>query len=315
MAEAPVTLLRIGELSRRLGISEHVLRAWERRYGIPAPVRSDGGYRLYTSADEARIRRMQTHITDGLSAAQAARATLTEHPSTTSPATSGGASGTGPAATVEALALALDAFDEPTAQAALDRLLSDYTVESVLRDLLLPYLRRLGERWESGEISVAHEHFASNLLRGRLTNLARGWGNGNGPAAVLACAPGEQHDLPLLMLGIALNRLGWRIVYLGGDTPIDVLGQVAERGRPVLVVLALTNPQRLRGHREHLTQLADTFSLAIAGAGATSSLARQTGAQLLTADPVTAAEQIHHQRDQESNAEHHAPAGLARMPE
>ena len=297
MGEQPVALLRIGELSRRLGVSEHVLRAWERRYGLPVPVRSDGGYRLYSPADETRIRRMQAHIARGLSSAEAARAALAEQPSTSSAGTAEVSSPAGLPAAAEALALALDDFDEPAAQAALDRLLSDYTVETVLRDVVLPYLRRLGERWASGEVSVAHEHFASNLLRGRLTSLARGWGNGNGPTAVLACAPGEQHDLPLLMLGITLSRLGWRIVYLGADTPLDVLDHVAVGDRPDLVVLTLTDPQRLDKHTEHLTQLADTLPLALAGPGATSTLAKQTGAQQITADPVTAAEHIHGERE------------------
>jgi DNA-binding transcriptional MerR regulator len=299
MTEHPVTLLRIGELSRRVGVSEHVLRAWERRYGLPVPVRSEGGFRLYSPADEARIRRMQTHIADGLSSAQAAQAALAEDPSTFPAGTAGGPSLRGPGAAATALTLALDSFDEPTAQSAIDRLLSDYTVETVLRDVLLPYLRQLGERWASGAISVAHEHFASNLLRGRLTNLARGWGNGNGPTAVLACAPGEQHDLPLLMLGITLSRLGWRIVYLGVDTPLEDLSQVAVRSRPDLVVVALTDPQRLSRHLTHLTELAAALPVAIAGAGATSGLAEQTGAQLITTDPVTAAELIHGERDRD----------------
>lgn len=293
MSEQPVPLLRIGELSRRVGVSEHVLRAWERRYGLPVPVRSEGGFRLYSPADEARIRRMQAHIAHGLSSAQAAQAALAEEPATSPAGTDGGPSFPGPGAAAKALALALDSFDEPTAQAAIDRLLSDYTVETVLRDVLLPYLRQLGERWASGEVSVAHEHFASNLLRGRLTSLARGWGNGNGPTAVLACAPGEQHDLPLLMLGITLSRLGWRIVYLGVDTPLDVLSHVAVQARPDLIVLALTVPQRLNEHVTHLTELAASLPLALAGAGATSTLAEQTGARLITSDPVTAAENIH----------------------
>jgi MerR family transcriptional regulator, light-induced transcriptional regulator len=302
MAEQPVTLLRIGELSRRVGVSEHVLRAWERRYGLPVPVRSEGGYRLYSPADEARIRRMQTHIANGLSSAQAAQAALAEEPSTSPADTIGDWPNFGPGGAAKVLTLALDSFDEPTAQAAIDRLLSDYTVETVLRDVLLPYLRQLGDRWASGEISVAHEHFASNLLRGRLTNLARGWGKGNGPTAVLACAPGEQHDLPLLMLGITLSRLGWRIVYLGVDTPLEVLSQVAIQGRPDLIVVALTDPQRLHRHVTHLTQLADTLPLAIAGAGATSSLAEKTGAQLITTDPVAAAEHLHGARGQDGSA-------------
>ena len=296
MAEQPVTLLRIGELSRRLGVSEHVLRAWERRYGLPVPVRSEGGFRLYSPADEARIRRMQMHIAHGLSTAQAARAALAEEPSAAPTDATDGSALTGHAAAAEALALALDSFDEPTAQAALDRMLSDYTVETVLRDVLLPYLRQLGERWANGDARIAHEHFASNLLRGRLTSLARGWGNGNGPTALLACAPGEQHDLPLLMLGITLSRLGWRIVYLGVDTPLKDLSLVAVRGRPDLVVLALSDPERLRGHLEPLTRIADTFPLALAGAGATSALAEQIGAQRITMDPVTAAEHIHGER-------------------
>jgi len=69
-------LLRIGELSRRLGISGHVLRARESRYGLLQPVRSPRGFRLYSEADEPRIRRRRAYLADGLSAAEAARAAL-----------------------------------------------------------------------------------------------------------------------------------------------------------------------------------------------------------------------------------------------
>src|ERR1700757_4060477 len=71
-------LLRIGELSRRLGVSDHVLRAWESRYGLLKPVRSAGGFRLYSEADALRVRQMQAHLAHGLSAAEAARAVLGE---------------------------------------------------------------------------------------------------------------------------------------------------------------------------------------------------------------------------------------------
>ena len=76
--ETSSAVLRIGELARRVGVSDHVLRAWERRYGLLRPVRSPGGYRLYSDADERRIRRMQAHLAAGLSAAEAARAALSE---------------------------------------------------------------------------------------------------------------------------------------------------------------------------------------------------------------------------------------------
>ena len=94
----------------------------------------------------------------------------------------------------------------------LDRLLSDFWLTSVLRDVLIPYLAELGERWEHGTVSVAQEHFASNVIHGRLAGLARGWGSGHGPRAVLACPPGELHDLALMVFGIVLNRRG------GGST-------------------------------------------------------------------------------------------------
>src|ERR1700730_15606962 len=172
-------VLRIGELSRRLGVSDHVLRAWESRYGLLQPARSAGGFRLYSEADESRVRRMQGHLAHGPHRAAPAASELPG-----------------------ALRQALDAFDEPAAQAALDRLVSDLSLTTVLRDVVLPYLTELGERWASGTASVAQEHFASNLIRGRLAGLARGWGNGHGPRAVLACPPGELHDLAPMGFGV-----------------------------------------------------------------------------------------------------------------
>jgi DNA-binding transcriptional MerR regulator len=185
--------LRIGELSRRLGVSGHVLRAWESRYGLLQPARSAGGFRLYSEADELRVRRMQAHLARGLSAAEAARAVLGED----DPARAGASWAEphrAPATASElpgALRQALDAFDEPAAQAILDRLMSDLSLPALLRDYLVPYLAELGERWQRGTASVAQEHFASNVIRGRLAGLAQGWGSGHGPHAILACPPGS----------------------------------------------------------------------------------------------------------------------------
>ena len=105
---------------------------------------------------------------------------------------------------------ALEAFDEPRAQAVFDELLSMATVDGLLSEVLMPYLHDLGDRWERGEISVAQEHVASNILRGRLLGLARGWGRGAGPRALLACPEGERHDLGLIAFGLALRERGWR---------------------------------------------------------------------------------------------------------
>ena len=284
-------MLRIGELSRRLGVSDHVLRAWERRYGLLRPVRSAGGFRLYSEADLDRVRRMQTHLAQGLSAAEAARAALDgDAPAGIGTGVGSGAAGLGEAA--GALARALEGFDEPGAQAVLDRLLSTLTLETVLRDVVLPYLRDLGDRWERGAATVTQEHFASNVLRGRLANLGRGWGHGRGPRAVLACPPDELHDIALLAFGVVLNRNGWRIGYLGADTPLADLIRLAGATRPDLVVLAATRPERFAAVTTDLTRLVGIAPLAIAGTGATPELAEAVGAHLLSGDPVTAAEQL-----------------------
>jgi DNA-binding transcriptional MerR regulator len=284
-------LLRIGELSRRLGVSDHVLRAWEGRYGLLQPVRSAGGFRLYSEADALRVRRMQAHLADGLSAAEAARAVLGQDSRA-----DGRAAGTDRVPTTEselsvALRQALDAFDEPAAQAVLDRLLSDLSLTAVLRDVVLPYLTELGERWERGTASVAQEHFATNVIRGRLAGLARGWGNGHGPRAVLACPPGELHDLALMVFGIVLHRSGWRIDYLGMDTPVAELTRTVDARRPALVVVAATLPETLGPLAAQLTALAQRAPLALAGAGATPEIASTVGARLMMRDPVTEAEQ------------------------
>jgi MerR family transcriptional regulator, light-induced transcriptional regulator len=278
-------VLRIGELSRRLGVSDHVLRAWESRYGLLQPVRSAGGFRLYSEADALRVRRMQAHLAHGLSAAEAAQAVLGED-GRAGPHRVRPAAGELPGA----LRQALDAFDEPAAQAVLDRLVSDLSLTTVLRDVVLPYLTELGERWERGTASVAQEHFASNVIRGRLAGLARGWGNGHGPRAVLACPPGELHDLALMVFGIVLNRNGWKIDYLGMSTPVDELTRAVDARRPDLVVLAATLPENLEPLAAQLTVLAQRAPLALAGAGATAEIAAAVGARLLTGDPVTAAE-------------------------
>jgi DNA-binding transcriptional MerR regulator len=285
-------LLRIGELSRRLGVSDHVLRAWESRYGLLQPVRSPGGFRLYSEADELRIRRMQAYLADGLSAAEAARAALSGGadvaPGRQTEAHLAASAGSEPSA---ALRQALDALDEPAAQAVLDRLLADLSLPAVLRDVVMPYLADLGERWQRGTANVAMEHFASNLIRGRLAGLARGWGSGHGPQALLACPPGELHDMALMVFGIALNRNGWRIGYLGTSTPVEELERAVDATHPDLVVLAATLPGTLEPLRPELASLARRAPLALAGAGATPQIASAVRARLMAGDPVTEAGQ------------------------
>jgi DNA-binding transcriptional MerR regulator len=268
-------------------VTPELLRAWEQRYGLLRPARSDGGFRLYSPQDEHRVATMRSHLEQGLSAAEAARITLDQE------------SAPAPAAELPVLALgasalraALDRLDESAAHAAIDGLLSSFSVETVLREVVMPYLRELGDRWERGEASVAQEHFASQVLRGRLLGLARGWDRGPGPRALLACMPGEQHDLGLVVFGLGLRDHGWRITFLGPDTPLDTLSDTATTLQPDAVVLAATTSDRFESGRPALRRLARAVPLWVAGAGATPDVAMATGAQLLDLNPLDGAERV-----------------------
>jgi len=275
--------LRIGEFSRRVGVSPELLRAWETRYGLLRPERSGGGLRLFSEQDERRVGLMLENLDTGMPAAEAARLAI------------GGrihGANKGPRASAEierALSDGVEALDEPMTQAALDRLLDAFALPQALSEVILPFLHRLGERWAATEVNVAQEHFASNIIGGRLRTLASGWGDGVGPRAVLACQPGERHDLGLLCFGLALRERGWRITYLGADTPLRDVAAVCGELEPAIVVLCAVKPERFRRHAEEILGLGTQARVAIGGAGATRTLAGQLGVELLEADAVVAA--------------------------
>ena len=264
-------------------MSPELLRAWERRYGLLQPTRSNGGLRLYSPDDLLRVQVMQQHLADGYAAAEAAAlASQTAGHVDEKLAT--------PSAKDE-LAAALASFDDGAAHAAFDALLAQLSIDALLRDVIVPYLHEIGEGWERGEVSIAQEHFASTLLRGRLLGLARGWGRGMGPIAVLACAPGEQHDLGLLAFGLALRARGWRIVYLGTDTPIASVADAARACSPAAVIVSAVDPRVLRRHAGELRQLAGDATLYLGGAGAAKTRLDGDFARL-TGDPVDEAEEL-----------------------
>jgi MerR family transcriptional regulator, light-induced transcriptional regulator len=277
--------LLIGEVARRAGISPGLLRAWERRYGMLRPVRSAAGYRLYSREDAERVRAMVDMVEAGVAPNQAARALRSPPPEPAATSTDAA-----PGSERAALAAALDRYDEASAQTAFDRLLSTYSVPAILTGVVLPYLRDLGERWSRGEVTVSQEHFASNLIRGRLLGLARGWDAGGGPRAVLACPAGERHDIGLIAFGLALRAQGWRITYLGPDTPVESIADAAARLRPDALVLAVSAPERLTAIPASLA--VPGMRLAVGGPGATSDHVGRLHALPLDRDPFRAAAQL-----------------------
>ena len=274
--------LRIGEFARRVGVTPELLRAWESRYGLTRPVRSPGGFRLYTAADAARVERMRRGLDEGLSAAEAARAALEdERPS----------EGLLEDAAARLLAAIRD-YDEAAAHSVLDESLAAFGLEPVLREVLMPTLRRVGDGWARGEMEISQEHFASNLIRGRLLALGRFWGRGGGPLALLACAPGETHDITLLAFALVLRSYSWRILFLGADTPLATLTQTAETTKPALAVVSSFDPSLLEAQAAPLRRLARLVPLALAGPGATDELCARLGARRLNGDLVAAAAEV-----------------------
>jgi MerR family transcriptional regulator, light-induced transcriptional regulator len=273
---------RIGEFARRVGVTPELLRAWEQRYGLLRPVRTPGGFRLYGEEDAERVARMRQALDEGLSAAEAARMAL-EAPSS-------------PDGLIDdartRLMRAIESYDEAGVQTALDDGLAAFGLEAFVRDLILPTLTAVGRGWEQSNVEISQEHFASNLIRGRLLSLARLWGRGSGPLALLACAPGEQHDISLLAFGLILRSHGWRILYLGADTPLPTLEDTARTTGPVVIVLVTFDPALINAEGAALRRLARTAPLFLSGPGSTPDLTGRLRVRRLDGDLIEAAHQV-----------------------
>jgi len=287
---------RIGELSRRVGVSPELLRAWERRYGLLRPQRSRSGQRLYTEADEQRVALMLGHMDAGYTPAVAARLAVQPGGAPAAPPAGREPAPAAPPAHLAALAAelraALDGLDEAGAESAVDRLLAGYALDTVLRDAVLPLLADVGDRWARGEVSVGQEHFSSAVIAGRLHALARGWDAGTGPRAVLACPSDERHDLGLLCFALALRGRGWRVCYLGADTPATAIADVSAQLDAELIVIAAARAEPLVGVADQLAAIAAGRRTCIGGRGASAALAERLGAERLPDDPIAAADLV-----------------------
>jgi DNA-binding transcriptional MerR regulator len=286
-------MIRIGELARRAGVPSTTLRAWERRYGVVTPQRAESGYRLYSPGDERRLRSMVALIESGMAPAEAAdrvrekdlsRAKSRNHSELES--------GSAVVEMREELIEALLEFENTGSERVLDRAISALSTDAFVGDLVLPALKEIGERWSRGDVTVGQEHFASNMLRGRLLGLARGWDGGDGNLALLACPPGEYHDIGLIGFGLALRARGWRITFLGADTPIESIVSCAqEMEAAVVVVYSMAAPLAASVEAE-LGRIAALAPLLLAGSGVDPELADRLGATQLAADPLLAADSL-----------------------
>ena len=163
---------------------------------------------------------------------------------------------------------ALVDLDDGVALEVLQRERARLGLDGLVGDLVVPVMRQVGLGWERGEVSVAQEHLATQLVRSALDRMADGWGTGDGPQAWLACPPRELHDLPLLAYGLLLRERGWRVRFFGASTPLHDLRRSMRVHRPEVVVVSGDDPTRLRASRVALDLIAADAVLALGGRAA-----------------------------------------------
>lgn len=226
--------LPISEVARLTGLTTDTLRMWQRRYGLGASRSSAGGHRRYGPLDVARLRAVQELVGRGMSTAEAVRVVLApaEHGLDLPPQAH-------PVAHLLASA-ALD-LDGPTCRALLRGHLAAHPVDRTWEDVLRPVLAAVGERWAQLPHGIAVEHVLSHVAAAALGAVPMP-GSPSG-AAVLACVPAEEHDLPLVALAAALAQRGVTSTLLGAATPVAALGHAAGRRRSAVVVLLALLPE------------------------------------------------------------------------
>ncbi|QFP77253.1 B12-binding domain-containing protein [Deinococcus sp. AJ005] len=258
---AQTAMFTASEVETQTGVPAATLRQWERRYGFPRPVRDANGYRLYSPGDVRDIGIMLEHQRRGVGAKLAAELTLrgvaVGHAGKPPPVPVPQRAPHRPPMDVpglaHALAQALIAADNTRAGDLLAEAHAQLPVEEVMTHVMSPALVEIGALWAGGEITIAHERAASHYLRSRLSALMEiaggeeGQGGSFGPLVVAACAPGEQHELGLMMLTMALRRRGVRVAYLGANVPLGDLTTFAHERQAQAILLGVNGEWALQG--------------------------------------------------------------------
>jgi MerR family transcriptional regulator, light-induced transcriptional regulator len=236
---------------RETGLSPEVLRAWERRYGLPKPERTMGGHRLYSLRDIAMLKWLVNRQQEGLSISRAVELwksledegqdPLQMEAERELPIAAGGP------ALDELRQRWINAclqFDEQAANTALSQVLAVASPETACLEVLQKGLAEIGAMWYAGKVSVQQEHFASSLAMRRLHALVAAAPVPTRPGVILAaCPPGEDHEFGLLLSTFLLRWRGWQVVYLGANVPIARLEDAIRATSPSLLLsLAQTLP-------------------------------------------------------------------------
>lgn len=266
-ADAPDTEgYPIRTVSTLTGVNAITLRAWERRHGLVKPVRTAGGHRVYTRADIDKVHRILAMIENGVAIGQVRQALAAYA------AAQPRAADEGPSAGYRArMTAAIAQFDESRLEDVYNEMLSFYPADQVTRDVLLPLLAELGERWLKSKGGVAEEHFFAVYLRNKLgARFHHRSRAAAGPKLLLACLPGEHHELGLLLFALAAHDRGYRLVLLGADMPLAELAYATHRSQAGAIVLSGSIECGIERFEQDLSQLVRDAGVPVFVGGQTS---------------------------------------------
>lgn len=223
----------LGAVVRLTGLSAHTIRAWERRYEAVKPARTPGGTRRYTRAEIARLRLLRAAVEAGHrigALAGLSDAEIEIHLSPLEPPTP---------PPLEQVRAAVERIDASEAERLLVMHYSVLGPVAFARRIAAPLLRDVGERWESGTLSVAAEHLVSAVVRGLLGDALRAAPSGSGPAVVFTTPAGERHEFGALIAAVAAMGAGARVTYLGPDLPVEEVARAAASAGARVVALSV----------------------------------------------------------------------------
>lgn len=272
-------VLSIGALSAATGIPVETLRTWERRYGFPVAERKPSGHRVYPLSTVPKLRLMGAALARGHRAAEVVGAseqtleTLLE--AVPAAAADSFRKATRRKADIEAadpseLFDAVRSFDAEQLKRTFQADWARFGPIDFLEQRAAPFLIALGDAWETGELDVRHEHFASAALGDFLRTVRTPLDDrADGPLVALATLSGERHGLGLQMCALVFALAGWRALVLGADTPADQIVALAREVDIAAVTLSFvlpaeSGPAIVRSLRKRLPR---HISLLAGGAG------------------------------------------------
>ncbi|MEO7268257.1 MAG: MerR family transcriptional regulator [Knoellia sp.] len=261
------TIKRVAELT---GIGLSTLRAWERRYGVVSPARSEGHYRLYSDADVRALAIMASLVHDGWTASEAAVETLarTEGDGRSALGAAHPSDDVGVPAGLEDLLAAAQGFDGPAVSAILARSLGRGDFAEVASHWLMPTLAGVGDAWADGRLTAAGEHLISYAVQRQLAGLYEAAPRSTtGPVVVFGLPSGARHELGLLAFSVAARQAGITTAYLGADLPSQDWEAAVSGRHAGGAVLSVPRPADVVSAQEVVDRLARNTSGVVVAIG------------------------------------------------